>query len=101
MRLLRRRASPPAHLAAVADDLEVQAGDLAREVAHAADVHGAVGDADHAARVEHVERVAALEHLVVGGHRQARLETPRRLALVLAEVAVQHVGVGDLEVVDG
>ena len=100
MRRLRRRSGFAAGaLATVADDLEVQAGDLARQVAHAADVHRAVGDADHAARVEHVEGVAALEHVVVGRHRQARLEAALGLALVLAEVAVQHVGVGDLEAV--
>ena len=89
----RRRLAP------VADDLQVEAGDLAREVAHAGDVRGAVGDADHAARVEHVEGVAALEHVVVGRDGQARLDGAQRLGLVLAEVAVQHLGVRHLEVV--
>ena len=102
LRRPRPAASPAPSASApapVADDLQIQAGDLAREVAHAGDVRGAVGDADHAARVEHVEGVAALEHVVVGRDRQARLEAAQRLGLVLAEVPVQHLGVGDLEVV--
>src|SRR5665811_1896928 len=74
-------------------------GTARRPRAHAPDVHRAIGDADHAARVEHVEGVAALEHVVVGRHGQTRLETALGLVLVLAEVAVEHVGVGDLEVV--
>ena len=79
--------------------LEVEARDLARQVAHAGDVRRAVGDADHAARVEQVEGVAALEHVVVGRDRQPRLETALGLAVVLAEVPEEHLGVGDLEVV--
>ena len=97
-----RRLSPASRVlsaAPVADDLQVEAGDLAREVAHAGDVRGAVGHADHAARVEHVERVAALEHVVVGGDGQARLDGAQRLGLVLAEVAVEHLRVRHLEVV--
>ena len=43
--------------------------------------------------------MAALEHVVVGGDGQARLDGAQRLGLVLAEVAVQHVRVGHLEVV--
>ena len=95
----RRGGFAAGALATVAEHLEVEAGDLAREVAHAPDVHRAVGDADRAAGIEHVEGVAALEHLIVGGHRQTRLETALGLVLVLAEVPVEHVGVGDLEAV--
>ena len=40
--------------------------------AHAADVGGALGHADHAARVEQVEQVAGLQALVVGRQRQRR-----------------------------
>ena len=85
--------------ARVGHDLEVEAGDLARQVAHAGDVRSAVGHRDDAARVEHIEGVAALEHVVVGGDGQARVEAALRLGLELDEVAEQHVGVGDLEVV--
>ena len=42
--------------------------------AHAADVGGALGDADHAARVQQVEQVAGLEALVVGRQRQLALQ---------------------------
>ena len=40
------------------------------ERAHAADIGGALGDGDHAARVEQVEGVARLDALVIGGQRQ-------------------------------
>ncbi len=43
--------------------------------------------------------MAALEHVVVRGDGQARLDGAQRLGLVLAEVAVEHLGVGHLEVV--
>ena len=41
---------------------------------HPQDVGRAVGDGDRPPRVEQVEGVRALEHLVVGGQRQARLQ---------------------------
>ena len=44
--------------------------DAARQVADAADVGGALGDGDRAARVEQVERVRGLQHLLVGGQRE-------------------------------
>ena len=55
----------------------VELGDGAREVADAADVRGALGHGDRAARVEQVERVRALQHLVVGRQRQPPLDAAR------------------------
>ena len=56
---------------------------LAKARLDPADIGGALGDADRAARVEQVEQVARLEALVVGGQRQrlvrrARGIPPRR-----------------------
>src|SRR5262249_22655287 len=63
--------------------LEVQLRDLPREVPHPDDVRGALGDRDRAARVEQVERVRALQHLIVGRQRQLALDQPLGLGLVL------------------
>src|SRR5690606_18483183 len=52
---------------------EVGLADGAREVADAADVALALGHADRAARVEHVEVVAALHDAVVGRQDEALL----------------------------
>src|SRR5712692_1575491 len=45
---------------------QIALGDLSREGAHPAEVRRALGHADGAARVEHVEDVRALEAVVVG-----------------------------------
>ena len=58
----------------------------AREVPHAPDVADALGHRDRAARVEQVEGVRALQHLVVGRQRNRGLEAARALALVVVEV---------------
>src|SRR6185437_3669822 len=67
-----------------------------------ADIGGALGDADHAARVEQVEQVARLEGLVVGRERQGRLvagtEQRGAFGLGVGEMPEQLFRVGALEV---
>ena len=53
--------------------IEIALRHAAREVADAADVGGALGDRDGAARVEQVEGVRGLQHLFVGRQRQLLL----------------------------
>ena len=79
--------------------LDVELRDLAREGAHAADVGRALGHRDRPARVEQVERVRALEHLVVRRQRQPPLEEVPALGLVLGEPPHEHVDRRVLEVV--
>ena len=79
--------------------LEVELRDGAHEVADAADVRGALGDGDRAARVEQVERVRALEDEVVGRQRQAALDQALAFRLVVVEVPRVHLDVRLLEVV--
>ena len=62
--------------------LGVSLRDRARQVAHAADEAGALGDADGAARVEEVEGMGALERVVVGGKHQPRPDEPLGLRFV-------------------
>src|SRR4051812_16224159 len=73
--------------------VEVALRDAAREVADAADVGGAFGHADGAARVEQVEAVGGLEQLLVGGQCQLLFHQVLRLLLVAAEGAEQEVDV--------
>src|SRR5690606_9098553 len=70
-----------------------------RQPAHAQDVALALGDADRAARVEQVEAVAGLAHLVVGRQRQAGLDQLQGLGLAGVEAVEQLGHVGVLEVV--
>ena len=65
--------------------------DGAGEVPDAADVGGALGHRDRPARVEQVERVRRLEHLVVCRERQVALEQRTGLGLVVLEVACQDL----------
>src|SRR6266480_2306222 len=78
---------------------EVSLGNAARELTDAADVGRPLCDRERSARVEQVERVRALEHLVVGRNRQPTLQQVPALRLVLAEAAREHVDRGLLEVV--
>ena len=63
-------------------ELEPGARHAGRERAYSPDVRAPLGDADDAARVEQVEGVAALQHLVVGRQRQAGVEAAAALGLV-------------------
>ena len=84
-----------------------------RQFAHAQDVALALGDRDHAARVEQVEDVAGLDALVVGRQRhQVALSLAsgfgspasrylRQAASASRKCAEQHLGVGILEIVAG
>ncbi len=53
---------------------QVALGHLARDGAQPAQVGRALGDADGAPRVEHVEQVRALQAVVVGGQDQVVAE---------------------------
>src|SRR4029079_1047864 len=72
----------------------------AREVADAADVGRTLSDGDGAARVEKVERMRGLQHLVVRRQRDPTLDQLLALGLVLAEPASEDVDRRGLEVVD-
>ena len=62
----------------------------ARQRAHAQDVALALGHGDRAARIQQVEGVRGLQHLLVGRQRQLRREQRIACRLVLVEVAEQH-----------
>src|SRR5574343_788286 len=79
--------------------VEVALGDGARQVADAADVGGALGHADGAARVEQVEGVRGLEHLLVAGQRELLAHQVLGLLLVRGEGGQQELDVAVLEVV--
>src|SRR4029079_7683123 len=72
-----------------------------REVADAADVGLALGDADYAPRLESVEHVAGLDGLLIGGDRQLGLEAAFALAGGLAEQVEQRLGIGNFEIISG
>src|SRR5690606_17334029 len=67
--------------------------------AHAQDVALALGYRDGAARVQQVERMRGLAHLLVGRQGQAGLDQLQRLALAGVEAMEQFGHVGVLEVV--
>ena len=73
--------------------------DGTRQRAHAQDVALAFGDRDRLARVQQVEGVRGLHHLLVRRQREFRLEQLAAGGFVFVEVAQQHRGVGMLEVV--
>src|SRR4051812_39323720 len=81
--------------------LVVTLRDAARQVADAADVGGAFRHADRAARIQQVEAVRGLEHLLVRRQRERLLHQVLRLLLVRAERREQELGVAVLEVVGG
>ena len=72
--------------------------DPAREVADAADVCGALRHRDRAARVQQVEGVRGLQHLLVRGQRQSD-PSGFGLVFVSGERGEQEIGVAVLEVV--
>src|SRR5438874_6384459 len=78
---------------------EVELRDGSHQVAHPPDVRRSLRDRDRATRVEQVERVRALEDEVVRRQRQAALDQPPALGLVVVEVPPLHVDVGLFEVV--
>lgn len=73
----------------------------ARQVADAADVGGALGYRDGAARVQQVEGVGGLEHLLVRWQRQLRFHQLISCAFVGIERAEQEIHIRMLEVVGG
>src|SRR5690606_16377548 len=70
-----------------------------RHAADATDEALALGDADRAARIERVERVAALHAELVRGQHEAALEQALALALVVVEVRERDLRLQLLEVV--
>src|SRR5262249_33682449 len=98
------RASPPGlvlqqreaeRLAA----LEVSAGDPRGERADPEDVALPLGHRDRAARIEQVEGVRGLQHLLVRGEREPGGEEALTLALVILEMPEERWHVGALEVI--
>src|SRR3546814_5221593 len=57
---------------------QVALGHRLRQLAHAQDGALALGDGDRAARVEQVEAVRGLHHLLVGGQRQVEFDQAQR-----------------------
>src|SRR4249919_377285 len=92
-------SSQPISSSSVAIALQVELRHLARERPNAPDVRGALRHGERPARVEQVERVGALQYLVVGRQRQTPREQLAALLLVLGEASREHVHGGDLEVV--
>src|SRR6185437_1476133 len=78
---------------------EIGRGHVTRKLANAADVRGSLRHRDRPTRVEQVERVRTLQHLVVGRKRQPALEQVSALRLVLVETTGEHVDRRLLEVV--
>src|SRR6185437_924879 len=72
-----------------------------RQGADAADIGGALGDADDAAGVEEVEEMARLQALVVGRKRQALVDEGGAFRLGVAEMREQPAGVGVFEIEGG
>src|SRR6266481_9421022 len=81
--------------------VEVALRNGARQRPDAADIAGALGDADRAARIEQVERVAGLQHRLVCGQREPRMDQARRFAFEKLELPEQDLRVGLLEVIGG
>jgi hypothetical protein len=73
--------------------------DQARQGTHAADVGGALGHGNGAARVEHVEAVRGLHDLLVGRQRELQRDQALRFRFVVGKLGEQQIGVGMLEVV--
>src|SRR6056297_1623836 len=73
--------------------------DAARHVAHAQYEALPFGDRDRVARVQQVEDVRGLEHLLVGGQRQRARQQRGAAGLQLVELAKEDLHVGLLEVV--
>src|SRR6185436_7114864 len=79
--------------------LEVGLRDGARECAHAADVGGALGDRDRAARIEQIEGVRRLQHHFIAGQNTLHVDEPFRLLFIVLEQIKKKIDVGELEVV--
>src|SRR6185369_7777333 len=92
--LARRHRETQAFAAVV-----ITLGDAARQVADAADVRRAFSDADRAARIQQVEAVRGLEHLLVSRQRELLLHQVPGLPLVRRESREEEVRIAVLEVV--
>ena len=69
-----------------------------RQRPHPADIGGAFGDADDAARVEQVEQMARLQTLVIGRQRDAARRSAPAFRLGVARNAGTGAGIGELEI---
>ena len=79
--------------------LGVQVRHQPRQIAHAAKVVGALGDADRAARVQQVEGLRATQDVVVGRDDQAGGDGALALRLVQVVHLLEALHIGQLEVV--
>ena len=74
-------------------------GHSARLFTHAPKEGRALGDADGAARVQHIEEVTLLQQVIIGGHDGAGRQRARAFAFPGVEDLVQLLHVADFEVV--
>src|SRR2546430_678655 len=74
----------------------VALGHGARQVADAADIGRPLGHADRTARIQQVEAVRRLQHLLVSGQRQLLFHQVLRLFLMRAEGDEQELGIAVL-----
>ncbi len=79
--------------------LDIRFRDLARDIAHAAEILGALGDANGAARIEDIEEMGAFEVVVVRGDDELRIQTAARFAFIGVIDAFQRIDIGDVEVI--
>ena len=92
VRVTHREAQPlPRFVVAQCDRL--------RERADASDISRALRHGDCTARIELVEGVRGLQHLLVGWKRELRFHQALRAGFVVGEVAKERRGIGMLEVI--
>ena len=75
--------------------VEIALGDLARNVADAADVGGALGHADGAACIEQIKGVRGLQQLLVGRQGQVLLHQVLGLLFMAGEGQQQELDIGN------
>ena len=79
--------------------LHIRDGDLPRQVAHASEERGALGDADGAARIQQVEGVRTAQDIVVRRDHQLVRQTALGLRLEQIVHQLEAADIGDLEIV--
>ncbi|OPZ13378.1 MAG: hypothetical protein BWZ10_02016 [candidate division BRC1 bacterium ADurb.BinA364] len=95
-----RRFSAAQRMAQLLAPLDPQRRDLARQIAHAGEIARALGDADGAPAVQHVERMRRLQHVIVSRDRQAPLRHRQRLAFVQIEQLRDALHSGRVQIID-
>ena len=74
-------------------------GNRARHLAHAPEVIRTLGDANRAARIQHIKQMAALQHIIISGDQRITLQRAGALALVGVEDAAQCLDIGDIKII--